>query len=535
MPNTLSLAEAVWKGLMDLKARDNVKDAALADLLHTTERSISRWKTENKIGDSRVERGIKVLDSHGINWRNHMCFSVYDFSVDYQGNEANGWSRIPQVTTIDVPSQEYSFFGKTIHSQIGMPATVWTANSQYIKRWAELCFDVITYKTVRTYAQAANGPPNVLYIPNITKPLEIGEFKEKGITLSADPAVYPDLNNGLITIVNSVGIPSLAVELWQEDVRRTKSLLGKGKFLIVSVVGTGDTPEEVIQDFVNCILHAASCEPDAIEINGSCTNLLAGRRRRLEAVVFKDVNLATEILRRAKLALKDAKKDHIPILLKIGYLNPERLQHLVKKTKTYLDGYTAINTEPFKMYRELPTDDNKPHYLFPDPRHTAGVSGIAIKNYALQVISNLNLLRQRSDEYAIIGTGGVSTAEDFIAFRNAGADVVQCCTAANSDPFIAVKARDAFSKSQNTNIYPKNIISPSIENQIYEDIENTSKKIGIEVTLSEARFFVSQYKKELNNAMSNIKGQSASTKARTAHRPNLEYWEEMIKNHKKLK
>jgi len=57
------------------------------------------------------------------------------------------------------------------------------------------------------------------------------------------------------------------------------------------------------------------------------------------------------------------------------------------------------------------------------------VCGHSIKWAGLEMVGKLKKLREEFGyKYTIIGVGGVSTADDFFEYRNAGADIVMSAT-----------------------------------------------------------------------------------------------------------
>lgn len=48
-------------------------------------------------------------------------------------------------------------------------------------------------------------------------------------------------------------------------------------------------------------------------------------------------------------------------------------------------------------------------------------------------------------DFAIIGVGGVMTPEDYLEYKNAGADIVQSATGAMWNPYLAQEIKQKFS------------------------------------------------------------------------------------------
>ena len=87
--------------------------------------------------------------------------------------------------------------------------------------------------------------------------------------------------------------------------------------------------------------------------------------------------------------------------------------------------------------------DGKPA-LPGENRTRAGVCGASIKWAGLDMVNRLKKLREKLNlEYKIIGVGGVCTADDFLEYRDAGADFVMSATGAMWNPYLAkeIKSR----------------------------------------------------------------------------------------------
>jgi dihydroorotate dehydrogenase len=130
-----------------------------------------------------------------------------------------------------------------------------------------------------------------------------------------------------------------------------------------------------------------------------------------------------EICKRTKEALGST-----PLIIKVGYFTDEQqdlLEEIIERVSPYIDAISAINT------LAAPIVDKKGNQALPGPgRLRAGVCGSCIKWAGLDMVKRLDDLRKkRSSRYQIIGVGGVMNVEDFHAYIEAGADIVQAVTA----------------------------------------------------------------------------------------------------------
>lgn len=414
-----------------------------------SEREVSRWiNGRTTPSGHNVALILNECERLGINFKKFRGIRpVYDFQVSYERNVADGPQDVPY-TNLRLPKVTSRLLGYELNSPLGIPASVLTLNSKWIEPLVKTGWDVITAKTVRTKPEFPHPMPNWGYLPELQEPLEPTSVLA---TVRATTDI-PDIDISKLSGGNSFGMPSSSPAEWQEDLRATKNLLSRGQILIVSVVGTADETKNglaqsksLIDDFVDCARLASEVEPHGLELNFSCPNVYGK-----EGSIFHDPETAAKICKRIRAEVGGK------ILVKIGYLPDDELDQLYKAIYKFVDGFTAINTASAKVVsagqREEP--------FFPgEKRASGGVSGVAIRNIAL---STVRRLRDRAiktkPELEIIGVGGISSAEHVKLFEDAGANVVQICTAALFDPFIAVEIRKQLARERNPPNY-----SPTLE------------------------------------------------------------------------
>jgi dihydroorotate dehydrogenase (NAD+) catalytic subunit len=285
---------------------------------------------------------------------------------------------------------------------------------------------VITAKTVRTRKTVVHPFPNWMYLPDLTAAVPVGGFPQSVRNVSQTP----DSIVGRVSSANSFGMPSLGPEFWQAELVRSREVLNEGQMLIASVVGTADDDDDdLVADFVRCGHMANEARPHAIELNFSCPNVYGQ-----EGSLCRNPDVASKICQSLHRELGGT-----PLLVKIGYLPPDELQQLFLAVCKYVRGFTAINTIPARIVSCAQQDEP----AFPGSvRVKAGISGVAIKDHANIVIRSLRSMSQiHNPEIEIIGVGGVSCTEDVREKLEAGASVVQMCTAVNSNPFLAQEIR----------------------------------------------------------------------------------------------
>jgi len=336
---------------------------------------------------------------------------TYDITKSYDWNYEKG----PKFSG-EFPKREViptkSFLHLKLNSLFGVPAGP-LLNSQWIKLYANLGFDILTYKSLRTRSYPAFPMPHMLYVESKKDTKYLGR---------PYAAKYESL-----AMTNSFGVPSKDPDVWQEDIGRALKVLNKGQLLIVSVMGTREAAkneEEFIKDYAICAKLALEANAPVIEVNLSCPNLQGS------GIICYDIKLVEKICNQVKNAV-----GNVPLIAKIGFY-PEfsMLKDFVAKTNKYLDGIAVINT--------IRGDIEDVQMKKPPMRHieSSGICGQMTRPYGLTMVEQLHQIRREWNlEFAIIGVGGVTVAEDYQDYILAGADAVQSATGAMMDPYLAYK------------------------------------------------------------------------------------------------
>ena len=367
--------------------------------------------------------------------------STYDVTRSYTENYANGPVfggalpdiQFPQSQVTLEKAARYRFLERAVNTPLGVPAGP-LLNAAYIKLYADLGFDILTYKTVRSVARPSHPTPNVVYIeadPQQFSASTGGGGDRPALFARRDQTIVPPLDQ--LSITNSFGMPSQPLETWQPDVARAKEALHPGQMLVVSVVGTTppdqDTLPALAADYAHTARLAFAAGADAVEANLSCPNVGGS-----EGSLFRDPHAVHAI----SAALRDAAGAHGKFMLKLGYMSDEGLLGDVAGAAfdAGADGLAAINTIPARVY--LP--DTQAAALPGDGRLVSGICGAAIKPAALLTARRLVGLRdrllataspeRRAQGFAIVGVGGVMTAADALEYIEIGVDSVQSGTGA---------------------------------------------------------------------------------------------------------
>jgi dihydroorotate dehydrogenase len=211
-------------------------------------------------------------------------------------------------------------------------------------------------------------------------------------------------------MANSFGIPSPDPTVWAPDIRHALDVLRPGQILIVSVVGEYEehTGQALVADFVDVACLAERAGARIIELNLSCPNTLG----RDGSGVYPPICSSPEDTYKIVSAVRAALDPSTKLVAKLGYLPRAELESVVEPIAEAVDGVAGINTLQVPVtgdhgqpvFRGSLTDPDK-------PRLEAGVSGIAIRDLALDFVRCLALLRRKNDwHFDIIAMDAVQTA-----------------------------------------------------------------------------------------------------------------------------
>ncbi len=345
---------------------------------------------------------------------------TYDIGKSYEENFNAGPVYAGPIPPTPVARRTWSFLGFELSSPIGVPAGP-LLNAAYVELYARLGWDVPVYKTVRSVARASHPAPNCLFIATDT----LTEADAHAIRRIAPAPLSVD---GL-TITNSFGMPSMAPEDWQADVRRASDALHPGQLLVVSIVGTPGADGRCLEDdFAHTAALAKAAGARVIEANFSCPNVASA-----EGELFRDAQTSASIVRNIKDRIGD-----IPLIIKIGALPDDRLAAVIEACLPFIDGVAAINTVPLSI-----VDDGGNQALPGAGRLKSGVCGAAIAGVATEMTARLLAIRDRlKATFAVVSVGGVMSEDDVDNRLAMGADLVMSATAAMWDPLLARRWKD---------------------------------------------------------------------------------------------
>lgn len=344
---------------------------------------------------------------------------TYDITRSYEWNYRNGplfRGPYPPARRVTAPVRLLDF---KLHSPLGIAAGP-LLNSNWIRVYAKLGFDLLSYKTVRTLRRASNAAPNCVFV-DTGGPLTDARLGETLAVRAAAPGTIDQ-----VTITNSFGVPSRSPRVWQEDVARAKSYLGPGQVLVVSAMGTSESYPDAasfINDFAVAARLAQEAGADIVELDLSCPNSNAA-----EGMVYLDAALSGAISKAAK-----AEIGATPLFIKVGnFTRRDQLAAVLRANAPHADGVAGINTVRMTvMAGDRPAIPGRPQ---------SGVCGAAIQPAGLQFAAwAADEKRRNRYDFALIGVGGIMTPHDIDRFMALGVDVVEVATAAMWDPYLAYR------------------------------------------------------------------------------------------------
>jgi len=348
------------------------------------------------------------------------CEPIYDIHKSYLDNSNEGpFFNRPVPERLWPPESEWiDFLGYKVASPIGVPAGP-LLNSKWTTLAGRLGFDIPTYKTIRSYEHPSHPLPNVMFVE--TKG-ELTRDQMGGVVapLSGEPNEMEQL-----AITNSFGNPSRSLDYLQMDIHLATHALEKGQVLIVSVFGTGETRQELQEDFVRAALVAKEAGAPIIEANFSCPNVSSG------GTLFHDPELSYELADAIVKAVSP-----MPVVIKMGiFLSTDNMQRVLKSlSQAGVRAICGINTVPMKVI----TDGNKP--ALGENRLQSGICGSPIRPLALEFLDQAKkIITDQKLDLDIFGCGGITEPKHFDEFLSCGAKAALTATGMMWDPFLAYK------------------------------------------------------------------------------------------------
>jgi len=346
---------------------------------------------------------------------------IYDISQSYDYNFDNGpfFDGEKLERTFPPKNEWVDFLGHEVASRLGVPAGP-LLNSKWTTLAADLGFDIVTYKTIRSGHKECQPNPNMIYVDtggDITK----DRLSEVLYQMENTPDTMANL-----AVTNSFGMPSKDEKYLLEDIEKANNNLNPGQVMIVSTVVTPGKNIDTIKDFRRTVSIAKEAGAKIIEANFSCPNVTTG-----EGSIYTDpdtvYNIAKELVEEIQ---------NIPLIIKVGYFTDPAIMKrvFISAARAGVRAICGINT----MGMEVLNKDGQA--ALGHGRIKSGICGQPIQKSALEFVRMAKEINdQEKLDLTIIGCGGITTPQHFNNFFNNGADIAMSATGMMWDPYLAMR------------------------------------------------------------------------------------------------
>lgn len=346
---------------------------------------------------------------------------IYDINKTYQQNVNEGPFFTGEILERKFPDKEkwIDFLGYKVASRIGVPAGPLLA-SKWVELAGKLGFDIPIYKTIRSRAHPAHPLPNMIYVDTE------GTLSAQDSMAPIAGILHPAEKIDTLAVTNSFGMPSQSPEFLHEDIAKANASLHHGQVMVVSVVGTPSPIDTYFNDFVAAAHLAKECGAKIIEVNFSCPNVA-----KKEGSLYTSPEIVHELAAMIVKAIKP-----IPLIIKVGIFDSkDRMEDVfIAAAKAGVRSISGINTISRAVVNA------KGESALGPSRLTSGICGGPIRDAALHFIRDaVEINRRQMLDLTIIGVGGITSAEHFDLFLDAGADFAMSATGMMWDPYLAMR------------------------------------------------------------------------------------------------
>lgn len=279
--------------------------------------------------------------------------------------------------------------GLRFPNRVGLAAGL-DKNARCIDAFAAMGFGFVEVGTVTPRAQPGNPKPRMFRLP-------------------AADALINRLG------FNNEGLHAFVANVQRARFRQQAQARGQAPMLLGLNIGkNADTPIERAVDDYQLGLRGVYAHADYVTINISSPN--TANLRSLQSDAALDALLGA--LKEAHGRLAQTHGRHVPMFLKIAPDLDEAQVGVIAATllRQGMDGVIAANTT---LAREAVAG-------LPHAQEAGGLSGAPVREASNRVIAQLRAAL--GPDFPIIGVGGICSAADAQAKREAGADVVQIYT-----------------------------------------------------------------------------------------------------------
>jgi dihydroorotate dehydrogenase len=372
-------------------------------------------------------KGVPLLVEEAVSKRHHKQWwplhpPIYDVYRSYLDNAEEGpFFHEPYPERL-WPKEEHreDFLGYKVASKLGIPAGP-LLNSRWIALAANLGFDILCYKTIRSSESPGHPVPNIIYVESD------GQLDPQALPDALKMRVSPPKDIDAIAITNSFGMPSRSRSYLAEDIPKAQAALHPGQVMIVSVVGTPDGTglTGLIDDFVVAACQAKEYGAKVIEANLSCPNVSTG-----EGSLYNAPEVVGKLTKKIVSAIGE-----IPLILKVGAFDndKEMEEAFIAAARSGARAICGVNTLSMKVV------DSDGKAALGEKRPVSGICGSPIRQSAIDFTEQAYAINKKNRlDLTLMTTGGAVLPEHFDAFFSAGADVAMTATGMMWDPYISM-------------------------------------------------------------------------------------------------
>lgn len=346
---------------------------------------------------------------------------IYDINKSYLENFEEGPFFEGEIPKRRLPPEEewFDFLGFKVASPLGVPAGP-LLNAHWVTFAAEVGFDIVTYKTIRSKTHPAHPLPNMIYVDTQ------GMLNHDRYHEALCQAKRPPQEMLSLAATNSFGIPSRDREFLIADIARANASLAPGQVMIVSIVGTPRPNEDFVEDFALAARIAVEGGAKIIEADLSCPNVTT-----CEGSLFTSPEMVFDIATRIKGAI-----GNVPLVIKVGVIPQKEVMRevMLAAAKGGVQAICGINTISMNVIKE----DGTP--ALGEKRLKSGVCGGPIRDVAVDFVKKAASVNEEEKlDMVVMATGGATLPEHFNHFLEAGADVAMSAVGMMWDPYLAAR------------------------------------------------------------------------------------------------
>jgi dihydroorotate dehydrogenase len=403
----------------------------VADLLSRDKKTINGWLGGAMPSDPHdVAWIVRIALQNGVELSRFQSFApIYDFSsmLSYEELAQKGPLDLSWLTSAQPPPVlKTNFCGLELDCPIGVASSPLLADDRWAESMLNLGFGLSTFKTKRGGYKQAWLAPHIAFVfeqPDLMN-YTVDDPPDVLVTFSRR-----EIQDSIPNLVNSIGAPSESPAMWQEMYERIK-LHPRGRYVGISVMGDGDSKRELTKEIELAVEKGKEVAPPFIELNLSCPNLERG------VDVYGDPSLVRQICSKARRVLEGT---GIPLIIKLPGLPYTMMHDLLKEVGKYIDAVAFRNTVRVRPVTRDRDGKLQPAFV---GRQFAGLSGPCTFKITRSGLHDLTKLRTKLGlDFGIVAIGGVATPGHVVELLDAGADVIQACTAPMFDPLLAWKVR----------------------------------------------------------------------------------------------